>query len=486
MGILHQTTPVLRPRKSLLRWTLPIVLGLLAVFYEIGPGRWIHDDYGVSIYFDLDIAFYGLIVPLLTFAVLTLLNQWLAREQEAERKTRVSEQRLAAIAAASADAIIGLDATGRVESWNSGAELLFSRSAPQAQGRTLAELLGGGEAIKVEFDWLTERVRQTGYVRGHETVLHTLKGREITVELTATQLADDSGQSLGMSVILRDVTDRKHRDDEIRRLNASLNEQVAERTRELADKVEELGRANAELRKLDQMRTEFVSVVSHQIRAPLTNMRGAIERMESDCCVINATCARMFTILDQQAARLDGLVKDVLNAARIEAGQLALQCEPISITPVVQQAVEQIMARAASGETRRLFRVAGKPGLPLVFADRDRVAEVLANLLDNADKYSPADKEVVVDLRADQTEVTVSVRDWGRGLPPNDLERVFEKFYRADSSDSQTAYGYGLGLYVCCQLVTAHGGRIWAENASDGGANGGAIFSFTLPIADSP
>src|SRR5207247_874423 len=127
----------------------------------------------------------------------------------------------------------------------------------------------------------------------------------------------------------------------------------------------------------------------------------------------------------------------------------------------------------------RPFHVLTKPGLPLVFADRDRVAEVLANLLDNADKYSPAGKEVVIDVRADQTEVTLSVCDSGHGLPLGDLDRVFDKFYRPDNSDSQVAYGYGLGLYVCRQLVKAHGGRIWAENAP----NGGAIFSFALPIA---
>jgi K+-sensing histidine kinase KdpD len=278
-----------------------------------------------------------------------------------------------------------------------------------------------------------------------------------------------------MSLILRDVTDRKHRDEEIRRLNASLNEQVALRTRELADKVEQLATANAELQKLDQMRTEFVSVLAHQLRAPLTNMRGAVERMGNDCAVVNMTCTRMFRIMEQQATRLDRLVRDVLTTTHIEAGELMFHPEPMSVVPVVQQVVEQMRARIAN----RHFHVPVRPGLPLVLADRDRVAEVLSNLLDNADKYSPAGKDVAIDIRADQVEVILSVHDSGRGLPPGDFERVFEKFYRADNSDSQTAYGYGLGLYVCRQLVKAQGGRIWAENAVDGGA----IFSFTLPIA---
>jgi signal transduction histidine kinase len=278
-----------------------------------------------------------------------------------------------------------------------------------------------------------------------------------------------------MSVILRDVTERKRREEEIRRLNASLMGQVAERTRELAAKVEELARTNAELQKLDRMRSEFVSLVSHQLRAPLTNMHGAVEHIEANCHVMNATCSRMLAILNQQVERLDRLVRDVLNMARIESGALVLQPEPISVLPVVQQVVEQIRARIAE----RPFCLPTKPELPLIFADRDWVAEVLANLLDNADKYSPPGEEVVVDIRADQTEVTVSVRDFGPGLPASDLNRVFEKFYRTDSSDSQAVYGYGLGLYVCRRLVEALGGRIWAENHPDGGM----IFSFTLPVA---
>ena len=119
-----------------------------------------------------------------------------------------------------------------------------------------------------------------------------------------------------------------------------------------------------------------------------------------------------------------------------------------------------------------------KPGLPLVYADRDRIAEVITNLLDNADKYSPPKGDIYVEVSADQSEVTLSIRDTGTGVAEDDLIRIFDKFYRTDGSDSQHAYGYGLGLYVCRQLVEAQGGRIWAENYPDGGL----MFSFSLPV----
>jgi K+-sensing histidine kinase KdpD len=292
--------------------------------------------------------------------------------------------------------------------------------------------------------------------------------------MTATLLRDHHDDPAGMSVILRDITGRRNREEETQRLNATLRQQATKRNYEMAEKVQELGRANEELQKLDSTRSEFVSLVSHQIRAPLTNMGGAVQRMQIDCRVINPTCARMFTIFEQQVDRLDRLVQDVLNASHLEAGEVLLQPEPLSVMPVAQQAVDEIRA----GSPGRVIQLEKKPGLPLVYADRDRLVEVLTNLLDNADKYSPAGEEVTVQLRADQTEVTIAVRDAGSGIPPQDLERIFDKFYRSDSSDAQMAYGYGLGLYVCQQLMTAHGGRIWAENHPDGGA----VFSLALLV----
>jgi PAS domain S-box-containing protein len=472
---MRRINSTLRQRISTLRWALPIAVGLLAVLYEIGPGRWIHDDIGAPMYFSVDIVFYGMVAPLLIYWTMTRIGRWLDDKERAEKQARAIEQRLASITAASADAIVSLDAQGRIESWNHGAELILGYPAKEIQGQPLANLLGGGEAADVEFRWLVEAVQQAGFVRGHETTCRDTEGRPVAVELTATRLADEAERYLGLSVILRDITDRKRREEEIRRLNANLMEQVAERTRELAEKVEALGRANGELQKLDRMRSEFVSLVSHQLRAPLTNMHGAVERIETNCSIQNPTCVRMLSILNQQVGRLDRLVRDVLNTARIESGDLALHPEPISVLPVIQQVVEQTRPRTAD----RLIHLPTKPGLPLVLADRDRVAEVLTNLLDNADKYSPRGTDILIEVQADQTEVTLAVRDSGRGLPPGDLDRVFDKFYRADSSDAQTAYGYGLGLYVCRQLIEAQGGRIWAENAP----GGGAVFSFTLPVA---
>ncbi len=463
----------LRQRFRIMRWTIPLGLVSAVVFYQLGPARWMQHTYGDEIHFAIEILFYATLGPLLSFWVINVFGRWLDEKEQVEREVGASERRLASITTASADAILMLDPAGYIESWNHGAELLFGYKAPEALGQPFYELLGGGEAAVIEYNWLAETVRKNEFVRGHETICMDIDDQQIVVDLTATQLTGEQGVPIGMSVILRDITNRKRREEEIRQLNESLNELVAERTRDLAEKVAQLDQANSELQHLDQTRSEFISLVSHQIRAPLTNMQGSVERMQTDCGKINTTCTRMFTILEQQIARLDHLVQNVLNAARVESGDLKIHTEPVSVYPLVQRVVEEVRARTSG----RVIHVPAKPGLPLVFADPNWMAEVLANLLDNADKYSPPGEKVEIELRADQNEITVSVRDFGPGLPLNEIERVFEKFYRADSSDTQSSYGYGLGLYVCRILMEAQGGRIWAENHPEIGA----VFSFALP-----
>lgn len=471
---MNQANITIRRRVITLTWLLPLTIALLYVVFHIGPARWLQDIGLVSSGSFVATLFYATAGSVFVFLVLRQISIWLGETDQSQLRLEADAERLAQITKTSADAILSLDSQGLIDTWNSGAQRLFGFEAAIARGHPFSDLLGGGEAARVENRWLCEEVQQRGSVRGHETTCFAADGRRVEVEATVTLLKSDNGRPAGMSVILRDITRRRRRAEESQRLNTTLSQQAAERNSELAVKVRELGQANLELHKLDRTRSEFVSLVSHQIRAPLTNMGGAVQRMQTDCGAINPTCARMFTIFEQQVNRLDRLVQDVLNASQLEAGEASLQPEPVSVMPIVRQAAAEIRA----GTPDRTIHVAEKPGLPLVYADRDRVAEVLVNLLDNADKYSPKGKDIAVQLRADQTEVTVAVHDAGPGIPSQDLERIFDKFYRTDSSDAQTAYGYGLGLYVCRKLIEAQGGRIWAENQPEGGA----LFSFALPV----
>jgi PAS domain S-box-containing protein len=469
-----ETGTTLRQRITLMRWILTLAWIAGVTIYQLGFASWVHDRFSPGAHYFVEILFYGSIGPLLAFWFLGRIDSRLKEMEQVEKKAQSMERRLASITHISADAILSLDAAGQIVSWTPGAEDLFGYLEEEVLKQPFYALMGGGKAAETEIQWIYESVRREGYLRGHESTCYNSQEDAIHVELTAIPLSDENGEFSGLFLILRDISSRKQREEEIGRLNKSLNEQVAERTRELNEKISQLARANAELQKLDQTRTEFVSLVSHQLRAPLTNMSGAVENIRAGCELPSLVCARMLAILDQQTTRLDRLVAGVLSTARIEAGELTFDTEPISIYPLALQIVEQFRAR----QIDRTVHLTEKPGLPLAFADRDRVAEVMTNLLDNANKYSTQETDIYVDIRADQEEITVSIRDRGAGIPSKDVERIFEKFYRTDNSDSQTAYGYGLGLYVCSQLVRGMGGRIWAENHPEGGA----VFSFTLPI----
>jgi len=461
----------LRQRIALLKWMLPIGILVGVTAYQLILARWVQAHLSDTLHFAVEIVFYTTVGSLLTFRLASQTSRWLKEKEQAEQQAQAHERRLASITLASADAILGVDPLGCIESWNRGAEALFQYPAAEVTGHPLSDVLVGSE---VEFQWLAHTTREAGFVRGYETTCRRADGTALAIDLTATDIVDDEGNSLGMAIILRDITERKRREEESRDLNAQLNAKVEQRTRELAEKVEQLARANTELRRLDQTRSDFVSLMSHQVRAPLTNMKGAMERMQVDCAVVNPTCSRMFAILDQQAQRLDRLVRDVLRATRLETSQLLMQQEPMSVMPVLHQVVDQIRARTGD----RPIHLPIKPGLPMVYADRDQVTEVLVNLIDNADKYSPPGKAIEILVRADQVEVTLSVKDHGPGIAEDALCCIFDKFYRVDSSDSQVAYGYGLGLFICRRLIEAQGGRIWVENH----LAGGCIFSFTIPV----
>lgn len=464
----------LQSRVKVLRWIIPIGLLVLSVGYQLGPARWVHDRFDESTHFLVEILFYGFVGPTIVFLAFDQIKQWLLDKEEAEQVARSTQLKLAAITEASADAIIGLTPDGKIESWNRGAELILGYFEEPINEVTFSTLLAGKENSELEWNWIAETVHKTGFIRGYETACRRVDGQSVLIELTATHMKNERGKTTGFSVIMRDITERKKREAEIHELNTHLNELVKVRTQELDEKIKELANANARLKKLDQTRSEFVSLVSHQIRAPLTNIRGAVEKLRGENGEIPNKSVSMLYIIDQQAERLDKLVRDVLNANQIETGHLILQKEPVSILPLIEQAVDQLRSRNQNQDVT----IPVKPGLPLVYSDSDRVLEIMANLLDNAAKYSPNDSEIQVSAYANQSEITISIRDFGPGIPVQDVHRIFEKFYRSDSSDSQIAYGYGLGLYICRNLVKALDGKIWAENHSEGGA----VFSFTLPI----
>jgi K+-sensing histidine kinase KdpD len=260
--------------------------------------------------------------------------------------------------------------------------------------------------------------------------------------------------------------------------NDRLRETVRARTAELAQTVAQLRTTNERLTRLDAARTEFLALVAHQVRAPLTNIRCATEELLDDAAATGrstAADARLLALISGEVDALDRLVKLMLDATRVDSASLLLQREATPIRPLLSEAVERV-ASLAKG---RSFRISDVAGLPLVVADRERILDVLVNILENAHKYSTPTGTVHLEASAvAPDEVRVSVCDQGPGIATQDLAHIFDKFYRGQRAGS--AYGHGLGLFICRRLVERQGGRIWAANQP----TGGAVVSFTLPVVE--
>lgn len=260
---------------------------------------------------------------------------------------------------------------------------------------------------------------------------------------------------------------REQVDAQIRELNRQLEAEVEARTRELV-------RANEELREADQLKSDFMSMISHELRAPLTNIQGALEiliPLESE--PDPGATKEMLGIIDEQSQRLVDLVEDVLRISRIQAGGLVLRLTQFEIGPVLSRLVAEFENETASHR----FRVRVDSEAAWVRADRDRFEEILSYLLDNAVKFSPQGGTILIEVTRRGEDHVLSVSDPGVGIPARDLDRIFDKFHRVDSSDAKETYGHGLGLYLARQLVEAHGGKIWAESR----LKAGSTFYFTLP-----
>jgi signal transduction histidine kinase len=279
-----------------------------------------------------------------------------------------------------------------------------------------------------------------------------------------------------LRIVRKWIEQKERAEAEVYRLNTELQQRVDERTHELRDKNEALAKANEQLQELDRLKSEFVSLVSHELRAPLTNVRGAIELMEDGCDVLNPTCTRMFKVVSEQVGRLGRMVDEVLDVSRIETVGLTLARESVDVQRIAERVMDEFTVR----HVRCRFRRPSSVEHLRVWADTDRLHEVVTNLMDNAVKYSPEDSEVAVLVDLRENEGVVSISDDGPGIPVEEQNRIFEKFHRLDSSDSKETYGYGLGLYLSRRLIEAMGGRIWVESAP----GHGATFRFALPLAE--
>ena len=277
-------------------------------------------------------------------------------------------------------------------------------------------------------------------VRAEEIVLNVPDGRSITVLVNATpSRSKDDNEVETVVVTLQDMT--------------SLNE-------------------------MEKMRAEFLGMVSHELRAPLTSIKGSVDTLlESFNSLDSAEMVQFIRIIKSQSDRMRDLISDLLDVARIETGMLSVTPEPVEVGDLVDEAKNTFL----TGGGRRNLTIDMELDLPWVLADRRRIVQVLGNLLSNAARYSHESSSIRVNASLGDDCVEMSVADEGRGVSPDEMPLLFRKFSRNIGQGAEReAPDTGLGLAICKGIVEALGGRIWAESA---GLGQGSTFTFTLPVA---
>ena len=230
-----------------------------------------------------------------------------------------------------------------------------------------------------------------------------------------------------------------------------------------------------ERREIERMKNEFISIASHELRTPLTSIRGSLGLVASGLLgPIPDRADHMVKMAIANSDRLIRLINDILDIERIESGRSTMEIRPIDLVELVANSVESMTSAAQAGDVAMATDV--EP--VTVEADPDRIQQTLVNLIGNAIKFSPAGSTVTVSAHRDQAEVVVSVHDTGRGIPPDKLGKIFERFEQVDSSDARQKGGSGLGLAISRSIIHQHGGRIWVESE----LGKGSTFSFALPL----
>ncbi|MBI2972411.1 MAG: HAMP domain-containing protein [Armatimonadetes bacterium] len=355
-------------------------------------------------------------------------NAMADRLQRTIQEISAERNKIEAIVAGMTDAVVATDRDGRIMLLNRAAEELLRLERGHVAGRSAREVIGDGRLVAM-LDDATERARLTA-----EELPPGSVGDRV-VEAHCAPITGDGGAVVGAVAVLRDVT---------------------------------------ELRETERLRRELTANVSHELRTPLTSIVGFIETLLDGAMNDEVTARHFLTIVDDEANRLVKLVDDLMDLSRLESKRVALELKPVDVGFLVHHVVDKMRPLA---EASQLVLSQSVPSGLIVPADADRLEQVLTNLVDNALKYTPPGGRVEVRAAAMNGEIAVEVSDTGRGIPPEDLPHVFERFYRADRSRTRGSGGTGLGLAIAKHIVEAHGGRISVRSRSDEGT----AFVVTLP-----
>jgi len=363
-----------------------------------------------------------------------LASQVSARQRNQQLFHETVEQRghLADVVGSSSDGIFVVSTEGTVLSWNPAMERITGFGPQQVVGAALEEIL------RVEDEFGAESSFALGAPEPQDALIRREDGSARWIRYSSSQMPHRDGSGSSHVVTARDVT--------------------------------------AEL-EAEQMKSDFIATVSHELRTPLTPLKGLLQALDQGLVEDTPESRREYdVIMLRQTERLERLINDLLEVSRIDAGKLSIDATPLELVAALTREVEDGSALPGAREI-----VFDEPGHPVwVHADRFRMGQIVSNLISNAFKYTPADAPVTVRLRVVEDQAVIAVEDAGEGIPLAEQDKVFDRFYRADSHMTRTAGGFGLGLYIARQLTEAMGGRLILTSE----LGKGCTFSLNLPLLE--
>jgi PAS domain S-box-containing protein len=351
-------------------------------------------------------------------------------------------QYLDAVLESSADGILLLDPQHRILRFNRACARLTGYAPEEVIGRPQEEVLRwvrrepGPTLEQAEADGWPLSAQATLYIEGE---LPRREGGAVSVGITYAPTLSPEGRLVSIVANLRDIT---------------------------------------RFREAEELKSTFISIVSHELRTPVALIKGYVGTLRRDDAKWDPDVVRdSLAVIEDEADHLAGLIDDLLDASRLQAGALALDASDVALGPMLERLVTRFRTQAESRE----FTLDLPADLPMVRGDEQRLTQVVANLLSNAVKYSPDGSQIHVRVEAEPSEVVVCVSDEGRGIDPADAPHVFDRFFRSPEVTRNTK-GAGLGLFLAKAIVEAHGGRIWV----DARKRRGATFCFALAREEPP